>query len=145
MEDRGLRMAPISQVGMRNAKSLAEQCSASGRGVSRLQRWRWLLAWFPGRRSRGSLCPGLAGVALSARSPSDLNVAGCCTPVVPNVAPLIVDHQRCSGCCGFLEHIIIAHHECPPGDRSGVGGQSKKAVKHTNKQRNTKKHKVEQD
>jgi len=59
----------------------------SGRAVSRLQRLRWLLPWFPGRRSRGLLCPGLSCVALSARGPPDRDVAGCCPPVVANVAP----------------------------------------------------------
>ena len=32
----------------------------------------------------------------------------------------MVDHQHCSGCCGFLEHIIIAQHEFPPDERCDV-------------------------
>ena len=33
------------------------------------------------------------------------NVAGCCTLVAGNVAPLIPDYQRCSGCCTLSDHL----------------------------------------
>jgi hypothetical protein len=33
------------------------------------------------------------------------NVAGCCTPVAGNVAPLMPDYQRCSGCCTLSDFI----------------------------------------
>jgi hypothetical protein len=56
------------------------------------------------KRGRGSAPPG-----------QNENVAGCCTPVAGNVAPLIPDYQRCNGCytlSDFIYDLITMSWPC---------------------------------